>query len=160
MHEKSSISEFQKLCHALKLGELQSVPVPVTGGLLHKMYAVGSATGKYAVKALNPQIMTRPTAVNNYIMSERIANYAAKFIPALSAKKFDGESLQRLEDRYYLIFDWTSENSLKHGGIDTTHCEKMGDILAKLHRIDFSVLGIETPRFSIYFGGMQPPSNR
>lgn len=148
MHEKSSISEFQKLCHALKLGELQSTPVPVTGGLLHKMYALETATGKYAVKALNPQIMTRPTAVNNYILSERIANYAAKFIPALPAKKFDGESLQRLEDRYYLVFDWTSENSLKHGEIDTTHCEKMGDILAKLHRIDFSALGIETPRFS------------
>ncbi|MET3851050.1 phosphotransferase [Paenibacillus sp. OAE614] len=148
MHEKSSISEFQKLCYALKLGELRSAPVPVTGGLLHKMYAVETATGKYAVKALNPQIMTRPTAVNNYTMSERIANYAAKFIPALPAKKFDGDSLQRLEDRYYLVFDWTSENSLKHGEIDTTHCEKMGDILAKLHWIDFSVLGIETPLFS------------
>ncbi|WP_306431116.1 aminoglycoside phosphotransferase family protein [Paenibacillus sp. XY044] len=142
------MSEFHKLCHALKLGELRSAPVPVTGGLLHKMYAMQTTTGKYAVKVLNPQIMARSAARENYMASERIANYAVKIIPALPAKKFGGKSLQRLGEHFYLVFDWVEMISLKHDEIDMAHCEKMGDILAKLHRIDFSILGIEVPLLS------------
>ena len=34
------------------------------------MYAIETAQGKYAIKALNPQIMLRPLAMQNYINSE------------------------------------------------------------------------------------------
>jgi hypothetical protein len=75
--------QFDKLCELMQLGELVGVPEPVSGGFLHKMYAIETTRGKYAIKALNPQIMLRPTAKQNYIKSERIANIVANHIPAL-----------------------------------------------------------------------------
>lgn len=65
--------QFEKLCSALELGTLIKVPEKVSGSLLHRMFAVETTRGKYAVKALNPQIMARPTALQNYIQSEKIA---------------------------------------------------------------------------------------
>jgi hypothetical protein len=50
--------------------------------------------GSLAIKALNPQIMSRPTAMQNFIESERLANLVAKTIPALPAKILDGNFVQ------------------------------------------------------------------
>lgn len=52
--------QIEKLCRLL-LGEIMGEPVPVPGGLLHSMYRVETKQGRYAVKALNPEIMRRPT---------------------------------------------------------------------------------------------------
>lgn len=82
--------QFDKLCSSLKLGELTSEPSAISGGLLHKMFAVETTQGKYAIKALNPQIMLRPPAMRNIIDSELVANIAAGRIPALAAKIFNG----------------------------------------------------------------------
>lgn len=135
--------QFQKLCEELKLGELKEAPVSVTGGLLHQVYSLKTTVGRYAVKILNPEIMSRPTAMQNYITSERIANYAAKIINALPAKKFGGESIQKVGDQSYLIFDWVDGNSLKQNEITSVHCERMGSVLSSLHLADFSELDIE-----------------
>ncbi len=40
--------QFERLCHNLGLGELVSVPRAISGGLLHKMYAIETTQGKYA----------------------------------------------------------------------------------------------------------------
>lgn len=59
--------EFESLCQKLFLGELVNVPTPLSGGLLHRIYAIRTTKGKYAIKLLNPQIMIRSTAIQNYI---------------------------------------------------------------------------------------------
>ena len=74
--------QFEKLCNILKLGEIVSSPKSISGGLLHRMYAMETTQGKYAIKALNPQIMIRSTAMQNYVNSERVANIALNTIPA------------------------------------------------------------------------------
>lgn len=39
------------------LGEIKGDILPVSGGLMHKMFKVQTSTGIYAVKYLNPEIM-------------------------------------------------------------------------------------------------------
>lgn len=78
---------FEKLCNELQLGELISSPKPISGGLLHRMYAIETTQANYAVKALNPQIMIRPAAVQNYINSEKIADVANLNISMLNLQK-------------------------------------------------------------------------
>jgi Ser/Thr protein kinase RdoA (MazF antagonist) len=134
--------QFSKLCNTLKLGELVGVPEAISGGFLHRMYAIETTQGKYAIKALNPQIMLRPVAMQNFIDSERIANAALNNIPALPAKKFNGTSVQEIDKQFYLVFDWIDGVSLKPNETNIVHCEKIGAILADLHRMDFSKLGI------------------
>lgn len=130
------------LCKALQLGNLTEEPVTVSGGLLHRMFSVNTTQGKYAVKALNPQIMLRLTAFQHILRSERIANAANKSVPALSARRFNGNSLQELDDQFYLVFDWVDGKTLKPNEINTCHSEKIGTILADLHSIDFTDLSI------------------
>ena len=134
--------QLEKLCKILKLGEIITVPKAIVGGLLHKMYAVETTQGKYAVKALNPQIMLRPSARQHFINSERIVNIALKSIPALSAIKFNGTFMQEIDKQFYIVFDWVDGRSLKSNEINIIQCEKIGGILADIHMIDFSKLYI------------------
>jgi Ser/Thr protein kinase RdoA (MazF antagonist) len=134
--------QFEKLCNILELGEIVGMAEPVSGGLLHKMYAIETTQGKYAIKALNPQIMLRPVAMQHFISSEQIVNIALNYIPALPAKKFNGTFMQEIDNQFYLVFHWVDGKSLKSNEISNIHCEKMGAILADIHMADFSKLGI------------------
>ncbi|MBM7565219.1 phosphotransferase [Paenibacillus sacheonensis] len=132
-------AEFARLCANLQLGALVRTPHAVTGGLLHRMYALETTAGKFAVKALNPHIMTRPEAMRNFLRSEEIAAIAARTVPALPAKRFNGTSVQHADGRYYLVFDWVEGRSLKPSEITVDHCETIGGLLADIHWTDFSL---------------------
>ncbi|MDN4604066.1 aminoglycoside phosphotransferase family protein [Paenibacillus sp. F6_3S_P_1C] len=134
--------KFEKLMKELELGELISTPKAISGGFLHRMYAIETTHAKYAVKALNPQIMSRPTAMQNYIQSEKIANLAANSTRALPAKVINGSSIQILDNQSYLIFDWIDGKSLEPHEVTEAHCEHMGMILADIHKTHFSQLHI------------------
>lgn len=133
--------QFEKLCLMLNLGQLTQPPAVITGGLLHRMFAVETTKGKYAVKALNPQIMARPTAKNNYILSEKIVRIASSRVPAHPARIHEGSFLQNIDDQYYMVFDWVEGCSLKASEITTDHCRTIGSILAEIHAMDFSQIG-------------------
>ncbi|CAH1054986.1 hypothetical protein [Paenibacillus pseudetheri] len=49
---------FETLCTKYELGHLKNEPEQVTGGLLHRMYRLQTDKALYAVKALNPQIIS------------------------------------------------------------------------------------------------------
>lgn len=134
--------QFESLCNILQLGMMISAPKPLSGGLLHRMYCLETTKGKYAIKALNPKIMLRPTAMLRYIKSEQIADIAANNIPALPAKKFNGEFIHKIDNQFYIVFNWVDGISLKPYEINTSHCEKIGSILADIHGTDFSELDV------------------
>ncbi len=43
--------QFKKLCNTLKLGEIVGKPKAISGGFLHRMYAVETTKGKYFRKS-------------------------------------------------------------------------------------------------------------
>ena len=61
-----------KLFAQCGLGNVTDDITPVAGGLMHKMYKVQTASGTYAVKCLNPQIMKRPGVFENYARAEAL----------------------------------------------------------------------------------------
>jgi len=134
--------QFEKFCSTLKLGAVISEPSSICGGLLHKMYAVKTTRGNYAIKVLNPQIMIRPTAMQNFINSEKIANYLGAKIPALSALKINGDAIHCVDGQYYIVFNWVDGVSLKANEINLEHCRLIGSILADIHSTDYSTLGL------------------
>ena len=144
MGDSNYFRDFKKICQTSFLGELVSEPKPLTGGLLHRMFAIETTQGKYAVKLLNPEIMKRPTALQNYINSEKISNFILYFVPAISAEKINEDFIQRVNDQYYLVYKWLEGETLKQINIDNRHCEKIGGILADIHMTDFSSLGLTT----------------
>lgn len=139
--------QFEKLCNTLSLGVQIRPPQELKGGLLNKMYAIETKRGKFAVKALNPQIMMRQTALNNYIHSERITQAAQNYVPALPAKSINGSFIHKIDSQYYLVFDWVEGVALYPEKIKPIHCHIIGKILGQIHEIDFSTLKI--PRESL-----------
>ncbi|CAN7548783.1 phosphotransferase [Rossellomorea sp. LjRoot5] len=136
------MDQLRELCRQTHLGEWITEPVKVSGGLLHTMYAVETTTGKYAVKALNPSIMKRPEALGNYVRSEQVARLVSENVPALPAKTFDGDAIQKVRDQWFLVFEWVEGRSVKQDEIGIKHCKLIGSLLADIHDTDFQELGI------------------
>ncbi|MDX8344634.1 phosphotransferase [Rossellomorea sp. YZS02] len=137
------MEQIKELCNSLHLGDWVTKPVPVSGGLLHTMYAVETTKGKYAVKALNPSIMMRPDALDNYIRSERVARTVSNNVAALPAKTFGGKAIQNAGDQWFLVFDWVEGRRLPADELHADHCRRMGTVLADIHHTDFQEMGIE-----------------
>ncbi len=142
MSENPIHVQIQKLCAMLRIGELTDAPEAVSGGFLHRMYSITTSQGKYAIKALNPQIMQRPEAMQNFIRSERIAVRAASHVPALPAIQIDGVSIHEIDDQFYLVFPWVEGKCLRPSEVETVHCGQIGAILADIHAADFTALGV------------------
>lgn len=141
MSEQHYNLQFEKLCKALGLGELTATPEAISGGLLNLMYAVVTTSGKYAVKALNPQIMARPTALPNYLLAEQVVTLVAEHLPAQPAIRVNGTFMQQIEGQYYLVFHWIDGQTLRPAECTEEHCRMMGAILAQIHNTDFSSMG-------------------
>ena len=127
-----------------KLGEVIEKPVQITGGLMHKMFKVVTDEGRYIIKLLNPNIMKRPTAMDNYKIADDIEELLKQNnIPAVYALIFNGSKMQELNGQYYYVFEWYDGMSLKDDEIKIFHCRKIGEVLAKIHNIDLQNESIE-----------------
>lgn len=135
--------KIKELLKLLDLGELKNLPKEVKGGLLHKMYCVITSKGKFAVKILNSEIMKRKLALQNTINSEKIASILKNNIPVAAALDIKGEQIHLLDGEYYMVFDWIEGNSVFPPYINEKHCERIGDILGKIHKLNSSVDGVE-----------------
>lgn len=124
----------------LDLGKLSKSPQRISGGLLHKIFAIQTTHGKYAVKVLNAEIMHREGVIQNYITSERIAGLASTFISAAPAIVIDDNVLHEVAGKYCLIFRWVDGQMLRNDNVTGAHCRKIGALLAQVHSIDFSSL--------------------
>lgn len=137
--------EFERLCEKYNLGHLTTEPEQVFGGFLHKMYQLKTDKNVYALKALNPQIMQRTTAMNNYIFSEKVANIAYQNgIHAVTAIVSDGSFVHEVDGQYYMLFPWVQGSTLPAGIIDIACCNKIGEVLSNIHATDFSELMDDT----------------
>ena len=142
----------EKFCKQYNLGEVIKI-TKLTGVLMHKMFKVETTIGTYAIKILNPEVMSRSEAYDNFVISEKIANLANdNGIPVSSAKIINGNFITKLDDSYYMVFDFIKGRTLTDREITITHCEKIGEVLASIHSIDYTSLGL-TPDIVDYMTG-------
>lgn len=127
-----------KLLIECSLGKSLSNPVRVTGGLLNRMYKVECASGTYAIKMLNPEVMKRSTAMNNHIVAEKVANIAKQNgVKCLPAKIINNKTIQECEGIYFLIFDWFDGKPISDEEVSIDKCKSIAKELAKIHSISF-----------------------
>ena len=129
----------EKLCKEYNLGELIQPPTRLTGGFMHKMYSLFTTQGKYAVKLLNPFIMQRKDAMDNYRTAEAFEKVLEQEnLPILPAMTLDGKKMQCMDGQYFYLSEWYDGKALKSEEITPYHCEKIGGILAKIHGLQLS----------------------
>ena len=96
-----------KLLDTRGLGKPVSPVVPVSGGLMHRMFRAETAKGVYAVKCLNPEIMKRPGVMENYRRAEKLEQVLENAgIPLAPALALDGQKMQELDGGYFYVFRW------------------------------------------------------
>ncbi len=150
--EKAIKSLFSKYDLGNNSGEI----IPVSGGLMHKMFKVQTNKGTYAVKCLNPEIMKRPGAFDNYKRAEALESILEdNGIPIVPALTFDGQKMLREDDRYFYIFNWQEGHITDTDNITKEQCYKAGEILGKIHAInpqnnDSSAPELSTIDFNVY----------
>lgn len=128
--------DFVAVCQQLNLGTLTEKPVRLTGGLLHKMYRIVTEGGVYAVKCLNPHVMARPTAAANFAAAEELERKLERTdLPLLPALTVGGRKMQALAGDFFYLFPYFDGRALAEGDITPAHCAIVGEILAKLHRV-------------------------
>lgn len=127
---------FALITHALHLGTLVSPPVPLSGGFTHRMYALTTTQGRYAVKLLNPEIMTRPTAHANFRRAEEIeALLESRGLPILPALTIDGRKMHCVGGQFLYVFDYFDGAPLTDAEITPDHCREIGAALARIHAV-------------------------
>lgn len=128
----------EKICRQYGLGTLTETPRALTGGLMHKMYSLFTTKGKYAVKLLNPYVMQRADAMENFQTAERLElileNNKLPILPAIS---FGERKMQQTDGRYFYLYRWYDGKVIRGTDVREKHCAKIGSILAKIHALDF-----------------------
>lgn len=128
---------FNRICSALHLGALTAPPQPLKGGYTHRMFRVDTEKGRYAVKLLNPEIMQRPDALDNFRTAENCeALLETAGLPILPALTIGGHRMQQVEGQYLYVFDYFDGRALGEAEITPAHSAKMGEVLARIHGID------------------------
>lgn len=130
-------------CKEYQLGNVKEVE-KITGGLLHKMWKVQTEQGLYAIKILNPEIMTREDAYNNFTKSEEISSLAQENgIQVSNAIRLKENYLNKFEELYYMVFPYIDGKPLSDEEITIEHCRKIAQVLAKIHALDTSKVKLE-----------------
>ena len=131
------ISTIIELFEKLLPGQVTSPISPVSGGFMHRMYKVCTANHTYAEKHLNPEIMKRPTAMENYKKAERLeAILEEAGIPIVAALVFGEKKMQEFQGNYFYIFDWHNGSITDWNNITAEQCWKAGNIQGRIHAIE------------------------
>ncbi len=127
----------QKICQQYNLGMLKCQPLKLKGGFMHKMYSLITTQGRYVVKLLNPFIMQRETALENYRTAEKLElMLEEKGIPVMSALTFGNKKMQNLEGQFFYLYKYYDGKALKSEDIKEFHCRRIGTVLAHIHELD------------------------
>lgn len=127
----------KNICNQLGLGRLIELPTKLYGGYMHQMFRIKTVNGDFAIKLLNPIIMKRPDALNNYNLAETLESklQLAK-IPIVSAIEYNFKKMQCSNNQYYYVFNWIDGKALKSQEILVAHCVKISGVLAEIHNIE------------------------
>lgn len=132
--------DIEKFIKEETLGTIVKEITKVTGGLSHKMYKVVTDKCIYAVKELNAGVMKREEAYSNFVFSEKVTDIAKEngIIAVGAIKLKNNDIIRKINNRYFMIFNWLEGKTLKNEEITEKHCEIIGKTLAKIHNINFS----------------------
>ncbi|MCR5441352.1 MAG: phosphotransferase, partial [Lachnospiraceae bacterium] len=119
------------------LGTIEGEIIPVSGGFMHRMFKVRTSSGTYAVKCLNPEVMSRPDALKNYAEAEKLERILEdNGLPVVAALSIDGKKMMESGGRFYYIFPWVEGAITDFDEISSGQCFTAGSLLGKIHRID------------------------
>ncbi|MEP5569194.1 MAG: aminoglycoside phosphotransferase family protein [Halioglobus sp.] len=145
-------NHLSSLCQTLSLGNPLRGPVTVTGGFHHTMWRLDTNTGSYALKQLSEDFdqNTRCRSIH-FEATEAVARkFASIGIPAVSALLHNGEALQSIDEKHYLIYPWVDAKALHREHIDRVHVQEVAELLASMHLADIDIPDLQQQVFEVH----------
>ena len=131
------LNRLYEIAELLNLGKVAESPRPLSGGFMHSMFSLFTDRGKYAIKLLNPHIMARPDAMDNFLQAETLeAQLEQAGVSILPARTFGGRKMQEINGQFFYIFDWFDGHALSSAAVCEDHCRAIAAQLARIHAID------------------------
>ncbi len=138
----------KKILEIYNLVELQKEPQQIHGGLLHKMWKLETANGNFALKVLNPEIMNKVGILEEYTLSEVIAEqvHMQGINSVFALRSIDNNLVEKIDSDYIILYPWLEGETLKAENITIEKAKKIGEILAKLHSIKLDAKNFKKPQ--------------
>ncbi|MDD2822747.1 MAG: phosphotransferase [Candidatus Daviesbacteria bacterium] len=129
------------------LGKVKPEVTQVTGGLMHKMWKVQAGSGIFAIKQLNPEVISRPKARQDYLDSEKVAQIMKdRGIPSVPALVVNNSPLFENEQGTFMVFPWV-EGKILVGEPTPNQIFRVGEILGKIHSLKLTDETKEVPAY-------------
>lgn len=126
---------------------LTAAPRQLAGGFMHRMFAVETRQGRFAVKLLNPAIMRRPDAMEHYRRAEELeARLERAGIPILPARAVNGSRMQEVDGQYFYLFDYFEGRALRPEELTCGQTRAIGQALAAIHGLDCRACHMPLPK--------------
>ena len=149
MEERNIEELILTLMQTCGFGDIISPIKQVSGGFLHRMYMVVTEHGTYAVKCLNPEIMSREGVLDNYKRAEDIERILEKAeIPIVPAIIVNGKKMQNVGGQYFYLFRWQEGQITDWYHISDEQCYIAGNILGRIHAINPQETAHKEPEMS------------
>lgn len=143
--------QLEKFCKEFGLGEvLDKYLFPK--GMSHRTYFVETTLGKFVIKAIVPGKTQR--SLDRIEQTELIAQLInEKGVATLAAHTIKGNILNTLDGQWYLVYDFFEGKSFATKELSSLESKKVGEILAKIHQIDFSKVKLGNKQIMKYHYG-------
>lgn len=142
-------NQISTICDAFGLGIAINDAIPVSGGLIHRMWKINTSRGSFAIKELDSVIMARPKIHESYIRSEEIAAILkSKKIPVATALMNQSTPLYEIDGLIVMVFPWVEGKILMLNQITTKHAKQIGVIAAEIHAANIKSLDLPIPEIS------------
>ncbi len=139
-------NQILRICEAFDLGMVLNDPIPVSGGLIHRMWKINTNSGSFAIKELDATIMQRPGIHESYIKSEKIAaSLKRKQIPAITAIIIHNTPLFEIDGIIVMVFPWVEGKTLTLNQVTIEHAKLIGAVVAAIHAANIKPFDLPIP---------------
>lgn len=133
-----------KLFENSGLGKIDQPVISVSGGFMHRMYKVHARDKYYAVKHLNPGVMAREFAAENYDRAEALEVLLEKAgIPIVPSLILNGKKRQCIDEQFFYVFHWQEGKITDWDNITYNQCYEVGNILGRIHSLSSTKTNVE-----------------
>lgn len=127
----------EKLFKDSGLGKTDQPITPVPGGFMHRMYKVHAGDKYYAVKHLNPGVMARESAAENFDKADALETIIEEAgIPIVPSLVLNGQKRQCIDGNFFYVFNWQEGRITDWNNITCNQCYKVGNILGRIHSLN------------------------
>ena len=133
------------------LSPIRVSPKALTGGLLHKLFTVEDEKGTWVIKQIDPRESYHHATIEDYELTERIAQgFANKQIPAVAAKMLNHRLVHLFQNNYFIIYPYISGVKLAYDEISQGHAKKLGAVFGQMHNITPVETEIAKAKYDVY----------